>query len=77
MFKLKKKRRPAPNESILQLVNAVKVTREFFPDAKQLDAAEHLDDIAARELGITREAFNETCRYIRSLGAGRVIPRGE
>jgi hypothetical protein len=58
-------------ESGIQLLN---VTAEFFPGCK-INEGERLEDLAARSIGITREAFDETFRYLRSIAAGRVIPR--
>jgi len=80
MFELKNQKPQAPtDEAVRKLetsLRVLKVTAEFFPGC-QIRQGERLEDVAARSIGITREAFDLTFLYLRSIGAGRVIKPGE
>lgn len=80
MFKIKTKSKPAPDETAKKLEQALSTWRlvsEFFADRGPLEIrpGERLEDLIARSLGVTRAAFDDTCRFARSIAAGRVIPR--
>jgi len=78
MFENQKPQAPT-DESVRKLETCLlmlKITSEFFPGC-QIRQGERLEDVAARSLGITREAFDQTFLYLRSIGAGRVIKPGE
>jgi hypothetical protein len=74
MFKAKKKSHPKLSDADRQLVTAYVHTHQFFSGAA-LPEGERLEEMAARQIGVTLEAFRETLRYLRSLADGRVIPR--
>ena len=80
MFKFKKQKPPASSHEALRrfenTLRMLKVTSEFFPGC-QIRQGEKLEDVAARSIGITREAFDQTFRWLRSIEAGRVIKPGE
>ncbi len=78
----KTKKQPSSNEEVQKLEAALitmKVTAEFFKDLGdiRMREGEEVRDMIARCLGITREAFEETHRYLRSVAARRVIAKGE
>jgi predicted Zn-dependent protease len=80
MFKIKTQNSPTPpDESVRRLEKSLlilRVTADFFPGI-QIRPGERIEDAAARSIGITREAFDQTFRWLRSIEAGRVIKPGE
>ncbi len=80
MFKKRAQKLAAEIESLEKALATWRLLSDFFAEDLgpiKMKEGENIRDTIARCLGITRAAFDETHRLLRSINAGRVISRSE